>query len=450
MTENLPRRHQKIFAKNAGAQGTTVYGSTAAGNTQYATDIGMLQSDAWETGLEAGVITDKAPVLQDDNTVKKVVTQQLAYLFQKGIPEWEAQTTYFKGNLCMSIIDNIPNLYYSLIDNNINNDPTNSSNSWSKLQLGGQIIGQIISVMSTSSYIPSGCLPCNGSEYSKTQFLELWNNFLTASTPLLETCTYEEYQTSITNNGFCEKFAIDNVNNKFKVPTLNNVMYQNTDTTLPVVGNGKTISVTDGITNVGLYISSSANPVVSRPGLYGTDVGTANTGTGFNMHNKSIGFSPDKDASCLVAKNKANASINFFVVVANGEINQSQMDWSAWATSLQGKANTDLSNTASNIDYVIESGTNDNGWYRKYKSGWIEQGGTYTAAANNIRTITFPTPFTTEVKSIQITSGSLSNAGNGYITEVSSNTLTSFNAIIGAWTSSNPSDVRRFWEAKGF
>ena len=43
------------------------------------------------------------------------------------------------------------------------------------------------------------------------------------------------------------------------------------------------------------------------------------------------------------------------------------------------KANSDLSNTPSNIDYVIESQepTTANGytWYRKYKSGWVEQGG---------------------------------------------------------------------------
>lgn len=43
------------------------------------------------------------------------------------------------------------------------------------------------------------------------------------------------------------------------------------------------------------------------------------------------------------------------------------------------KANTDLSNIPSNIDYVVEKQepTSGNGytWYRKYKSGWVEQGG---------------------------------------------------------------------------
>lgn len=42
---------------------------------------------------------------------------------------------------------------------------------------------------------------------------------------------------------------------------------------------------------------------------------------------------------------------------------------------LTGYAKTDLSNVSENIDYVIEIGGNQLQWYRKYKSGWIEQGG---------------------------------------------------------------------------
>lgn len=48
---------------------------------------------------------------------------------------------------------------------------------------------------------------------------------------------------------------------------------------------------------------------------------------------------------------------------------------SAIQTQLNGKANTALSNISSNIDYIVESGGNDSKWYKKYKSGWIHQGG---------------------------------------------------------------------------
>ena len=46
---------------------------------------------------------------------------------------------------------------------------------------------------------------------------------------------------------------------------------------------------------------------------------------------------------------------------------------------LATKADTDLGNIPTNYDYVVESQepTAENGytWYRKYKSGWVEQGG---------------------------------------------------------------------------
>lgn len=39
------------------------------------------------------------------------------------------------------------------------------------------------------------------------------------------------------------------------------------------------------------------------------------------------------------------------------------------------KADRDLNNTPANIDYVVKTGSSAAGWYRLYKSGWIEQGG---------------------------------------------------------------------------
>ena len=49
------------------------------------------------------------------------------------------------------------------------------------------------------------------------------------------------------------------------------------------------------------------------------------------------------------------------------------------------------------MDYVIESYSSDTYWYRKYKSGWIEQGGE-TGKGANIRTLNiryqWPIPIT--------------------------------------------------------
>lgn len=72
----------------------------------------------------------------------------------------------------------------------------------------GVPIGTVYSCLCTADYVPSGALPCNGAEYTKEQFTDLWNNYLTAETPLLPTCTYTEYQTAINTYGSCAKFGI--------------------------------------------------------------------------------------------------------------------------------------------------------------------------------------------------------------------------------------------------
>lgn len=66
-------------------------------------------------------------------------------------------------------------------------------------------------------------------------------------------------------------------------------------------------------------------------------------------------------------------------------------------TALAGKANTDLSNVPANIDYVVDYKNptdSDPNWYRKYKSGWLEQGGiTGKVADYETATITLPLQF---------------------------------------------------------
>ena len=62
-----------------------------------------------------------------------------------------------------------------------------------------------------------------------------------------------------------------------------------------------------------------------------------------------------------------------------------------------GMAKADLSNIPANYDYVIESKTptaDDPSWYRKYKSGWLEQGGISSSVAGGATTtVTLPKPY---------------------------------------------------------
>ena len=71
----------------------------------------------------------------------------------------------------------------------------------------------------------------------------------------------------------------------------------------------------------------------------------------------------------------------------------------AAAASVTNCANLSLSNVSSNIDYVVSAqydiggGTYDAGWYRKWKSGWVEQGGYVMTGNGTSQTVNFYVPF---------------------------------------------------------
>ena len=78
-------------------------------------------------------------------------------------------------------------------------------------------------------------------------------------------------------------------------------------------------------------------------------------------------------------------------------VNENSEELAAQAAEFQqrlnDKADTNLANVASNIDYVIERGTDENGnYYCLYKSGWLEQGGN-CAVNSGYGTVTLPKPF---------------------------------------------------------
>lgn len=50
-------------------------------------------------------------------------------------------------------------------------------------------------------------------------------------------------------------------------------------------------------------------------------------------------------------------------------------DDGAMLEALNDKADRDLNNTVNTVDYVVERGGNSSKWYKRWKSGWLEQGG---------------------------------------------------------------------------
>lgn len=93
-----------------------------------------------------------------------------------------------------------------------------------------------------------------------------------------------------------------------------------------------------------------------------------------------------------------------------------------------------------NMDYVVESKTptaDDPTWYRKYKSGWLEQGGIVTAAGE----VTLLKPFANTAYSVQATSlyTNYTNWGFG----INKTSVSSFHLNMNIGTQG------AMWEAKG-
>jgi hypothetical protein len=141
----LDRKTQKIFADALPADDNiAIFGSLAdefaasppegegSGNDvekeMYSKDPDKIQSDAYDKGWADAVVPDDSPALEDMNALFYLVTRQLAYVYQNGVPEWDAGTTYCIGSICSQS----GVLYISLADDNTNNAVSNAA-KWKRL-----------------------------------------------------------------------------------------------------------------------------------------------------------------------------------------------------------------------------------------------------------------------------------------------------------------------------
>jgi hypothetical protein len=115
----ITRKHQKIFAGDVPETGVVAtFGSLKAATPVYSTDLDVLQGlTAWGAGWGSAVINSYAPAIQDFNSVFNVITKQLAYIFQNGVPYWNASVAYYIGSI---VSDDAGTLYLSMSDTNLN------------------------------------------------------------------------------------------------------------------------------------------------------------------------------------------------------------------------------------------------------------------------------------------------------------------------------------------
>ncbi len=117
---NLTKVAQKIFAGSAGVDEIAQFGSLFASGAPgtFTTDPATVQAlSNFDTGWFGAAIDGNSPAIEDMNALFFLCFYQLAYIMQKGVPEWDVTTTYYSGSMVLSS----GVLYSSLSDSNTGN-----------------------------------------------------------------------------------------------------------------------------------------------------------------------------------------------------------------------------------------------------------------------------------------------------------------------------------------
>jgi len=123
---NIVRKFQKIFANTALNNGK--FGSLEEGSKITSSDPEVIQDlPAYEQGWNDAVISgEQLPALEELQGLQYKTDYQLAYMLQKGIPEWDSQTDYHIGDISRDVAGTI--LYKSITDDNVGNALTDVVN----------------------------------------------------------------------------------------------------------------------------------------------------------------------------------------------------------------------------------------------------------------------------------------------------------------------------------
>lgn len=136
--------------------------------------------------------------------------------------------------------------------------------------------------------------------------------------------------------------------------------------------------------NIGhLRLQGNINPIANGAfTLIGATTSAASLDTSATQSGNAFSFDASRSSSVYgnsdTVQPKATQMYLYFYV---GNFEQSAVEQTAGlnAELFNGKADRDLKNLPSNYDYVVatQEPTSANGytWFRKYKSGWVEQGG---------------------------------------------------------------------------
>ena len=204
-----------------------------------------------------------------------------------------------------------------------------------------------------------------------------------------------DYDLMLKSVGCCGAFALDETSGDVRLPyainaTLWGADYFKIGESLPA-GLPNIVGEIQGNATVALMATHGG----TLSGSFGTNGSTGTTaGSGSGSSIKNLNFDASRSSSVYGNSDTVQPraiGISWCIQVYNATNILSTQESAQLATQMQNKAQKDLANVISNIDFVIESYNDGEGnWYRKYRSGWVEQGG-YIAkvSSSSFTTVTF-------------------------------------------------------------
>ena len=318
-----------------------------AGNPKNTQDVATIQSlSAYSEGWGKGVISSRNyPPIEEVNGVLKTISYQTCYLLQEGIPEYDSNTEYSNTSIVKSISGTRLNCYVSLQNNNIGH-PLSDTTYWAQATLNtGRNVGEIIT--STIPLNDSGVHLLDGSVLSGSGIYSDFVSYISNiySSALNYFCTETEWQTSVNNYGVCGKFVYNSTNNTVRLPKITGFIEGTIDTN--TLGN----LTPAGIPNLLGWFSGSGERGTHCDGILfrkrgnlvpvkNVDGDKDNTYT-FNAQ----AYNPIYGNSDTVQPQ--SIKVLYYIVVANTQKTEIQVDIDNIATDLNGKANVSLSNVNS-------------------------------------------------------------------------------------------------------
>lgn len=217
-------------------------------------------------------------------------------------------------------------------------------------------------------------------------------------------CSEDEYAQDLSECGQCGKFVVSN--DYVRIPTITRFI----GATVTLSEIGKTYkeslpNIKGQLGNLGNTGGAIANGAFQWDYSHG-DVDYSNVAGFVASFNASRSSSAYQDGAKVQPDHTKYPY--YMVISTEGQTAEVGIDINKVYEDMNLKANTSLSNVNSNIDYVVESGSNGNYWYRKYKSGWLEQGGYVGTNEGSYKKVTFPKPFSEKPVYASYTGGLIS------------------------------------------